>query len=157
LPRFSIAGLLVISTLCAISVGWYVDRQRLQKQIPVPVERNVISYELKNAAPNLFATKIMELFDETNAFPIKNTNSVAIMTSAKNHDKIKYISRYLDRKGTNMINDRELSAREWIAQVSGASLDEVPRSMNELLDTDDTVGVSEFFKQLEEESETKVK
>ena len=118
--HFQLSSMLLLITIIAILVAWYVDRSKLQAQIK-PVEGKLaMIFRLSNASPNLVIGELKRLYPDqifisgssgitSGMNQSDRERSVIASIDQSLHDQIEIIIQYYDRVGTDMVEAAEHS------------------------------------------------
>lgn len=117
-----LSTLLLLLTICAILVAWFVDHRKLRAQIEPPPPKDKISmiYRLSNASSDLVAQKLAALYPEQHFLPgttailpgasqQQAAKSVVVRIDVNLRDQIDIMMEYFDRQGTNLAENAKVA------------------------------------------------
>lgn len=104
-PRFSVAMLFGLISLCVVLLAWYMDRNQLKDQIPSPVERTTVLFRLQTSSCEVVAAELRKLFPSETFVSEKGSNSVISSHERSKEEVLRLVILYMDRQGTEYVKN----------------------------------------------------
>ena len=103
---FSLGTMLCVLTLIVILTAWFVDHQRLSKQIPpIPEKKPAQVYRL-NAPAELVAEKMNEMLESGEVISETVSNSIIVVAPVDDLTPIENMIRYVDLNESDLVKNQ---------------------------------------------------
>ena len=110
---YSLGTLISILTIGVILAAWFVDHQRLVKQISPPSQENPAQvYRLSNASAKLAANELNKVVKSGTIVPETVSNSLIVSAEQNDLQQIEKMIQFIDRKVINLIEDKTQASND---------------------------------------------
>ena len=105
--QISLSTLLLLVTMIALLLAWWIDRSALKAQIPEKPNRTTLVFTIQNGSAGAIAKKLQEIFDQNLVTLVADeaTNSLIVNADQKKQEQIRIMFKHLDRIGTEYVSD----------------------------------------------------
>ena len=108
---FSVTTLLSVLTICVVLSAWFVDHQRLARQLAPPPESPATVYRLSNVSAELATEKLNEWLEPGTATAETVSNSVVVVADETSLPRVESMICYLDTTGAGLAYNKRAAPK----------------------------------------------
>ena len=110
---FSLGTLIGVLTIGVILAAWFVDHQRLVKQIAPPSQtKHVQVFRLTNASAKLAANELKKVLEPGTIVSETVSNSLIVSAEQNDLQRIENMIQFIDRKVINLVEDETQASND---------------------------------------------